>query len=234
MAEYDEDSMLSGARGGAAGAGSRLAAPGPNRLARRGAFLVLLLVALVAGAWSGGGRLIREAVEVVSLRRVEALGADLVAVAEGAQLDPCLLAGIVYAESRGKPAAISSAGARGLMQLMQGSAEDAALRLGLPEPSPDELLDNPLLNLRLGTSHLGWLLKNRRDMSLEAVLVAYNAGLTKARRWFEAAGGYDAWRRDELRERRSGSLDYAIGVLRLRARFARRGHLHPPHLIPPE
>ncbi len=220
--------------GGVSSGHARGVVGGPQRVLRRVVFLLLMLAGCTVVAWRGGGRLIREAVEAVSLRRVEALSEELAGVAAAAEMDPCLLAGIVYAESRGRPEAISSAGARGLMQLMPASASDAALRLGLPEPSPAELLAEPLLNLRLGTSHLSWLLENRREMTLEAVLVAYNAGLTKARRWFDRAGGYDAWRADELHERRSGSLDYAIAVLRLRARFARRGHLHPPHLIPPE
>lgn len=206
----------------------------PPRIARRATFLILILAGLVASAFWGGGRLIRVAVETVSLRRVEEWAGSLVSVAGAGELDPCLLAAIVYAESRGRPEAVSQAGAVGLMQLMPASASDAALRLRLSTPTREELLADPHLNLRLGTSHLAWLLENRRDMSLEAVLIAYNAGLTKARRWFEEAGGYDAWRASELRQGRTGSLDYAIAVLRLRARFAERGRLHPPHMTRPE
>ena len=90
----------------------------PPRIARRATFLILILAGLVASAFWGGGRLIRVAVETVSLRRVEEWAGSLVSVAGAGELDPCLLAAIVYAESRGRPEAVSQAGAVGLMQLM--------------------------------------------------------------------------------------------------------------------
>jgi len=172
----------------------------------------------------------------LGVRRVEAFADLIEAAAREAAVDPHLVAAIVFMESRGQVGAVSSAGALGLMQLMPAAASDAAKRLGLAEPSAEQLLSDPALNLRLGCQHLAWLLEHRGAWSLEQVLVAYHAGRVKLMRWMEEAGGWRAWRSRQLRSERrgephAGSLAYAQRALAMCAEFRERGVVENPQGI---
>jgi soluble lytic murein transglycosylase-like protein len=80
-------------------------------------------------------------------------------------LDVDLLASLVKAESDGNARAVSRAGARGLMQLMPGTAND----LGVQDSfKPDQ-------NVRGGSTYLDALLTRYRN-NLALALAAYNAG----------------------------------------------------------
>ena len=79
-------------------------------------------------------------------------------------LSPALIEALVWQESRWRENAVSSAGARGLAQLMPGTARD----LGV---NPDD----PVANLEGGARYLREQL-NRFDGDLERALAAYNAG----------------------------------------------------------
>ena len=80
-------------------------------------------------------------------------------------LDADLLASLVKAESGGNARAVSRAGARGLMQLMPGTAAD----LGVADSfRPEE-------NVRGGSAYLDALLVRYHD-KLALALAAYNAG----------------------------------------------------------
>jgi soluble lytic murein transglycosylase-like protein len=80
-------------------------------------------------------------------------------------VDEDLLASVVKAESNGNTRAISRAGARGLMQLMPGTAQ----QLGVADSfQPEE-------NIRGGASYLDGLL-TRYHNSIALALAAYNAG----------------------------------------------------------
>ncbi len=79
-------------------------------------------------------------------------------------LSPALLEALVWQESRWREDAVSPAGARGLAQLMPGTARD----LGV-DP------DDPLANLEGGARYLREQL-DRFDGDLEKALAAYNAG----------------------------------------------------------
>lgn len=83
-------------------------------------------------------------------------------------LDPALVTAVVEVESRWNPRAVSSKGARGLMQLMPGTARsEFGLRDG-------ESLFDPRANLRLGVAHLATLLGRYCDVRL--ALWAWHAG----------------------------------------------------------
>ncbi|MEM7518944.1 MAG: transglycosylase SLT domain-containing protein, partial [Planctomycetota bacterium] len=127
-------------------------------------------------------------------------------------------------ESRGKVGAVSSASALGLMQLADSSASDAARKLGLPRPTRDQLLTDGALNVRLGANHVAWLLEHEGS-NLERVLVAYNAGRTKLRRWIAEAGSWKAWRKERDAAGDSSVLAYARNVLAARDELRRRGRL---------
>ncbi|MFB0612695.1 lytic transglycosylase domain-containing protein [Aurantiacibacter poecillastricola] len=91
--------------------------------------------------------------------------ADYVAeLAARFDLSPALIEAVVWQESRWREDAVSHAGARGLAQLMPGTARD----LGV-DP------DNPLANLEGGARYLREQL-DRFDGDLEKALAAYNAG----------------------------------------------------------
>jgi hypothetical protein len=80
-------------------------------------------------------------------------------------LDIDLLASVVKAESDGNPKAVSRAGARGLMQLMPGTAHE----LGVEDSyKPDQ-------NVRGGSRYLDALLVRYND-NVALALAAYNAG----------------------------------------------------------
>ncbi|MBQ4469690.1 MAG: transglycosylase SLT domain-containing protein [Synergistaceae bacterium] len=89
---------------------------------------------------------------------------------------------IMRQESAFKPAARSWVGAAGLMQLMPATAKEEAKRAGLAHYD----LNNPDDNIRLGTSHLGWLGKNFSRK--EYIMAAYNAGSGNARKWLKSVG----------------------------------------------
>ncbi len=96
-------------------------------------------------------------------------------------VNPDLAAAVVEVESGGRPRAVSSAGALGLMQLMPRTANAMAAELGLPEPSQEDMFA-PELNIRLGVYYLA---KQRRRFRDERVFViaAYHAGPTSVDRW---------------------------------------------------
>lgn len=90
---------------------------------------------------------------------------DSLFAAAGARhgVDPALLRAVAWVESRFDPAAVSPAGARGLMQLMP----DTAAALGVDPLDPAQAVDGAA---RLLAGHL------RRFGSVELALAAYNAG----------------------------------------------------------
>lgn len=88
-------------------------------------------------------------------------------IAEREGMDPYLVHAVVAAESAYDPAAISSAGAVGLMQLMPATAE----RFGLDRTQRH----HPEGNLQAGIRYLQFL-ERRFEGDLELMLAAYNAG----------------------------------------------------------
>ncbi|WP_333586073.1 lytic transglycosylase domain-containing protein [Phenylobacterium sp.] len=92
----------------------------------------------------------------------------------GFTVDKALVYAIVHQESRFNPAAVSPAGAVGLMQLMPEAAARAAgddkLRQDM---SP---LFDPAFNLRVGQDYLTWLMERGVGYDLLQVVAAYNGG----------------------------------------------------------
>lgn len=107
--------------------------------------------------------------------------------AQAKGLNPYLLLSIVRQESAFNPAAISSAGARGLMQLLPTTAQDVLTRLKLPQ-EPTSRLHDPQLSITLGTHYFTSLLQ-RYQGNVVLALVGYNAGPGRAARWREQWSG---------------------------------------------
>jgi soluble lytic murein transglycosylase len=83
--------------------------------------------------------------------------------------------------------AVSSAGARGLMQLMPQTARGVASKLGRSDHTTTRLTADPHYNMTLGQTYLAGLL-NDYDGSYLLALAAYNAGPGRAAQWIRDNG----------------------------------------------
>jgi soluble lytic murein transglycosylase len=100
--------------------------------------------------------------------------------------NPAAVFAVIKQESLFQLDAVSHAGARGLMQLMPGTARETATRLGL-DYVRDRLTRDPQYNVLLGSTYLSDQLE-RYDGSLLLAAAAYNAGPGNANRWIRAFG----------------------------------------------
>ncbi|XKE46417.1 transglycosylase SLT domain-containing protein [Halomonas organivorans] len=123
--------------------------------------------------------------DALEWRFPEAYRSDFLRWGETHGVDPYLLMGIARRESAYNPEALSPAGARGLMQLMPGTAAQVSRRLGLADPGRFGVLD-PAVNIRLGSAYIGEML-DRYGGNRLAATAAYNAGPHRVDRWLERA-----------------------------------------------
>jgi len=103
-----------------------------------------------------------------------------------ASMDHAAIYAITRQESRFQVDAISSAGARGLMQLMPATAKETAGKLGV-KYSASRLTSDAEYNALLGSTYLKAQLE-RFDGSLLLAAAAYNAGAGNARKWVNTFG----------------------------------------------
>jgi soluble lytic murein transglycosylase len=89
-------------------------------------------------------------------------------------------------ESSFEVAAVSSSGARGLMQLMPATAQTVAKQLGVPASIPT-LTTNADHNMQLGTAYLQEVLAQFGDC-LPLAAAAYNAGPHRVTQWLADNG----------------------------------------------
>lgn len=104
----------------------------------------------------------------------------------GTAPDPALVLGLIRQETEFDAYAVSSAGARGLMQMMLASAKIAAKQAKLAY-RPDALLGDTAYNMQLGMTEFRGQL-DRHDGSWVLAIAAYNAGATNVKRWLAANG----------------------------------------------
>ena len=102
-------------------------------------------------------------------------------------LDPALLAAVIYAESRFDPDVESVAGAVGLMQLLPDTAKGIALRTGGAKFVLSDLRD-PEINVRYGSWYLDHL-RDRYDGDARLALAAYHAGQGNVDQWLADGSG---------------------------------------------
>jgi soluble lytic murein transglycosylase len=100
-------------------------------------------------------------------------------------LDPSLIAGVIYAESHFRDGQISAAGAEGLMQLTPRTARDIARKSGGTAFNVDDL-GTPQVNISYGAYYLRYLL-DRYGGNETFALAAYNGGEGNVDRWIVAA-----------------------------------------------
>ena len=104
----------------------------------------------------------------------------------GDPMERAIVHAIARQESAFDPAAVSHAGARGLMQMMPATARETARRANLPFDWP-RLGRDALYSAQMGAAHLNDLLKEWRG-SYILTFAAYNAGSGNVKKWIEAYG----------------------------------------------
>ena len=95
-------------------------------------------------------------------------------------LDPALIAGVIYAETKFEPRD-STAGAIGPMQIMPQTAHFLARRSGATTFTTSDLT-TPRVNIAYGSYYLRYLLDEFGGSEVLA-LAAYNGGETNVHRW---------------------------------------------------
>jgi soluble lytic murein transglycosylase len=100
------------------------------------------------------------------------------------RLDPALIAGVIYAETKFEPRD-SSAGAIGPMQIMPGTAAFLARRSGATTFTTSDLT-TPRVNIAYGSYYLRYLLDEYAG-NVTLALAAYNGGESNVNRWLADA-----------------------------------------------
>ena len=98
------------------------------------------------------------------------------------EIDPTIMYSLIRSESFFDPNVSSVAGAVGLTQLMDFTASDIARRLKVSDYS----LTDPETNIRFGTYYLHNMISRLDNKYLHAFF-AYNAGITRVRRWLNTS-----------------------------------------------
>ncbi|WP_068115367.1 lytic transglycosylase domain-containing protein [Tropicimonas marinistellae] len=120
----------------------------------------------VAALRNGPGGASVKAPRLANLQAIaDAHGAEILKATVGTGVSPALALAVIGVESAGRTAAVSSAGATGLMQLMPATAE----RFGVTDRT------DPIQNIKGGIAYLDWLLKHF-DRDPIMALAGYNAG----------------------------------------------------------
>ena len=92
-----------------------------------------------------------------------------------------LIYAIIKAESNFNPNAVSNKDAKGLMQLMDSTAEEIAQKAGIT--LTEENILEPDTNINLGTKYISSLLEKYK--CIEIALAAYNAGSGNVDKWIK-------------------------------------------------
>jgi soluble lytic murein transglycosylase len=199
----------------------RTAAPPPRRrararvLRRRLGFLAAvaiaaLSVAAVVAPWAD--KAVREV--KLPLRHDDIIRQQ----AQDKDLDAALIAGVIYVESRFRDQT-SHAGAKGLMQLMPGTADYIAEKSGGTAFEQGDLA-TPQVNIAYGSWYLRYLLQ-KYDGSEAVALAAYNAGEGKVDEWLADVSARGEVFRAAKHIPFPETRDYVRKVLDVRAQYRR-------------
>ncbi len=128
----------------------------------------------------------------LSLRFPLAYQTEVEKAASSTKLAPNLIYAIARQESAFSEKARSSAGAMGLMQLMPGTAQQTARKVGVQHQNKD--LFDAEHNIQLGSHYLNFLLQKYNGNRILAT-AAYNAGPHRVNRWLKESGNisFDVW-----------------------------------------
>lgn len=110
----------------------------------------------------------------------------VIPVAQKYAFHPLFVLSLIRQESAFEGFVRSSAGARGLMQIVPSTGREIAAELNWPPNYTDDDLYRPLVSITLGSHYLAnW--RDRLDGDLYAALAAYNAGPGNASAWHKLA-----------------------------------------------
>jgi soluble lytic murein transglycosylase len=142
---------------------------------------VLIILLLLAGL-AGGLVYLEDAKPgwYAKLRYPLAYEHLIVGHARNYELDPALVAAVIYRESKFDASARSRSGAIGLMQLLPDTAKGIAVHTGGHAFVVDDLYE-PEINVRYGSFYLRRLIRKYDDERL--ALAAYNAGQRHVDEW---------------------------------------------------
>jgi soluble lytic murein transglycosylase len=117
-------------------------------------------------------------------------------------VDPALVAAVIFQESRFNPSAVSPVGAQGLMQFMPGTASTMAKETG---HWPKYDIFDAETSIEFGAAHLRDLL-NKYNGDVDQALAGYNAG----------TGTVDSWVRRNIFDRiiNSGSKGETVNYVK--------------------
>lgn len=100
--------------------------------------------------------------------------------AEAYDFPPSLIYAVIHTESHFDPSALSTADAKGLMQLTDDTYQWARRRLGEDKGDPNDLFD-PETNIHYGVTVMNLL--RQSFPNVETMLAAYNAGQGRVNSW---------------------------------------------------
>lgn len=132
------------------------------------------------GVWTGRNALAKD------VDAVHSSGFPTVRVPAGHENNWTFIHAIIRQESQFNREAISPVGARGMMQLMPGTASDVSRRLGLSYDA-SALTTDTNYNMTLGSSYFQQRLSDYRG-SYPLALAAYNAGAGNVNKWLRSNG----------------------------------------------
>ncbi|NYF33515.1 MULTISPECIES: lytic transglycosylase domain-containing protein [Sphingopyxis] len=132
------------------------------------------------------GVMIGRSAQANSLDAVEVSGFPTVRVPAGHESNWTFIHAITRQESQFDRAAISHAGARGMMQLMPGTAREVAGKLGLSYDA-GSLTTDTNYNMMLGSTYFQQMLRYYGG-SYPLAVAAYNAGPGNVNKWLRANG----------------------------------------------
>lgn len=146
----------------------------------------LLMYRSLRRAWPQLATVEQDTVPAYFLRMYYPLqyGDEIEEHAKKRQLDPDLVRALILQESYYNPRARSPVGATGLMQLMPPTAKEHAKKLGIVFAA--SRLENPEVNVQIGTYHLRMLINLFRG-NIYLAIASYNAGQGNVMKWRRAA-----------------------------------------------
>jgi soluble lytic murein transglycosylase len=107
-------------------------------------------------------------------------------------MDPTLILALIRQESLFEPSAHSSAGARGLTQVMPATGEYIAARSDFVDSYNPDQLWQPYLSIKFGTWYINQQLGIFDDNAF-AALAAYNAGPGNVLEWIKVSDDLDVF-----------------------------------------
>lgn len=103
--------------------------------------------------------------------------------AEEYGVDPLLIFAVIKAESNFKVGVVSNSNAKGVMQLMDTTAEEVAGNIMADQGYRAEMLFDAETNIKIGTKYLSELMEKYQNYYV--AVAAYNAGIGTVDKWIQ-------------------------------------------------